>query len=273
MIKFFCLLCIIFLNVGIGLGATSDKNALVVSSKPEGAGVFHYLRGAYYFLGYTPLEVTKKDLDGKDDTRILLVKYGYNQSLVDLSLDGRNRLFELRPVGQPYLIGEKGDSSKYSECRSKISDRIQKIIDQGNRNQIDLQLPARWTENGSRTKLIVLANLLNYDDIDAIKKAERRNKEEAIAHVENLIKPVTKLLMHEFGELNCLQYLLVIAAYQDKGLKMDFTPYEQYWTATTSVVIGKTKYITTAIGSTIELQQDMVIVNKNKTFLFEYKLH
>jgi hypothetical protein len=272
-LKTFCILCFLCLDIGIGLGAASERNALVVSSKPEGASVFHYLRGAYYFLGYTPLEVTKNDLDGKDDTRILLVKYGYNQSLEDLSLDGRNRLYELRPVSQPYLLGEKGTSSKYSECRAKVGERIQKIINQGNRNQIDLQLPAIWAENDGKTKLVVLANLLNHDDIVAIRKAERRDKEEAMADVENLLSSVTKQLIPEFGQLDCLQSLLLIATYHGKDLKIDFTPYKQYWTATSEIVIGDTKYITTAIGSTIELQQDMVVVNNNRTFLFEYKLH
>jgi uncharacterized protein YcgL (UPF0745 family) len=272
-LKAFCILCFLCLDIGIGLSATSDRNALVVSSEPDGAGVFHYLRGEYYFLGYTPLEVTKNDLDGKDDTRILLVKYGYNQSVMDLSLDGRNRLYKLRPISQPYLLCEKGASSKYAKCKTQVSGRIQKIIYQGNRYQIDLQLPASWSENGGKTKLVVLANLLNHDDIVAIRKAERRDKEEAIAHIKSLLSPVTKQLIHEFGQLDCLQYLLLIATYHGKGLKIDFTPYTQYWTATTTSVIGNTKYITTAIGSTIELQQDMVVVNNNKTFLFEYKLH
>lgn len=270
--KIFCLLCFLYLDIGIGLSAASDKNALVVSSKPEGASVFHYLRGAYYFLGYTPLQVTKDDLDGKDNTRILLVKYGYDQSLVDLSLDGRNRLYELRPVSQPYLLAEEGTSSKYSKCRAEVSEKIQTMIYKDNRNQIDLQLPVRWAENGGKTKLVILANLLNHDDIVAIRKAERRDKEEAIAHVENLLRPVTKQLIHYFGQQDCLQYLLLIAAYHDKSLKIDFTPYTQFWTTRTELAFGNTKYIRIVTDSTIELQQDMVVVNNNKTFLFEYKL-
>jgi len=38
-------------------------------------------------------------------------------------------------------------------------------------------------------------------------------------------------------------------------------------------LMGGTTYIVTAMGTTTELQQDMVVVNKKKTFLFEYKLH
>jgi hypothetical protein len=273
--KILCILCFLCLDMGIGLGATSDKNSLVVSSKPEGAGIFHYLRGEYYFLGYTPFKVTKNDLDGKDDTRILLVKYGYNQMLADLSLDGKNRLYELRPVSQPYLRGEEGTSLKSSVCNAKVSERIKKIINQGNRNQIDVQLPAKWTENGGKTKLVVLVNLLNHDDIAVIRKAERRDKEEAISHFENLLKPVTKQLIQEFTQLDCLQYLLLIATYRYKGLKINFTPYEQDWTTRLEHIdfYNNKKYIYTYTGSTIELQKDMVLDNKNKTYIFEYKLH
>ncbi len=261
-----------FLVVGIGLGAVSDGNALVVSSKPEGASVFHYLRGQYYFLGYTPLEVTKGDLEGKDDTRILLVKYGYDRSLVDLSLDGRDRLYELNPVSHPYVLTEGGGTSDSSGCRVKVGDRIEKIIAKGNRSQVDFQLPAGWAEDGGRRKLVQLANLLNHDDLMAIGKAERRDKEEAVALVENLVSPVIKPLLNEFSQLECLQYLLLIATYPRKGLKIEFTPYTHFWQKTTSSLIGNTRYITTVFGSTVELQKDMVIMNNEKTFLFEYKL-
>jgi len=274
-LKTFCIICFLFLYIGTSFGATDDRDTMVVSSKPEGASVFHYMRGEYCFLGYTPLKITKNDLNGKNDTSILLVKYGYNQRLVDLSLDGKNRLYDLGPVDQPYLLGEEGASPKLSDCKAKVSERIKKIIYQGNRNKIDIQLPARWAENDGKTKLVVLINLLNYDDIAAIRKAERNDKEEAIALFENFLRPVTKQLIHEFGQLDCLQYLLIIATYHHKGLKLDFTPYEQYWTTRSEYLdrSSNTKYITTTTGSTIELQNDMVLVNNNKTFLFEYKLH
>ena len=224
-------------------------------------------------MGYTPLEVTKNDLDGKVDTRILLVKYGYNQHLVDLSLDSGSRIFELRSVGQPYLLSEEGASSKYSGCRASISETIQKLIHKGNKDKIDLQLPARWAENGGRTSLVVFARLLDHDDISSLKKSERRDKEEALASAENLLKPTTRQLINEIGQFECLQYLVVIATYHDKGLKMDFTPYQEYWRAESSMVIGNTKYTTTTIGTTTELYQDMVLINKNPTFVFSYKLH
>jgi len=268
-----CLLCLLSLGYGLALGATRDRSAVVVSSKPEGASVFHYLRGAYYFLGYTPIELTKDDLDGKVDTRILLVKYGYKQNLVDLSLDGGNQLYELRPVGLPYLLSDEGASSKYSGCRARVSETIQKLIHRGNENQIDLQLPARWAEIGGNTRLVVMASLLNHDDISAIRQAERRDKEEAIAHVKDLVGPITKQLINEFGQLDCLQYFVLIVAYHEKGLKVDFTPYEQYWTATSSMMIGNREIITTAIGATTEFDQGMVVINKKHSFVFSHKLH
>lgn len=267
------LLCVLCLSYGLAFGATRDSSAVVVSSQPEGASIFHYLRGAYYFLGYTPMKVTKEDLDGKVDTRLLLVKYGYNQSLVDLSLDGGNQLYELSSAGEPYLLSDEGVSSKYSGCRARVSETIQKLIHQGNKIQIDLQLPARWSENGGNTRLVVMASVLNHDDISGIKQAERRNNEAAIAHVNKLLAPITKELMGEFGQLDCLQYFVLIVAYHEKGLKVDFTPYEQYWTATSSTRIGNREIITTAIGATTELDQGMVVINKKHSFVFSHKLH
>jgi hypothetical protein len=273
MIKILCLLCVLCLEVGVAVGAASSRDASVLSSEPEGASVFHYLRGAYYFLGYTPLGITKDDLDGKEETRILLVKYGYNRSLVDFTLDGKNQMYKLNPAGQPYLLTEEGVNSKYSACRSKVGETIQNTISQGNRSQIEFQLPLRWAEDGGKRKLIVLANLLNHDDIIAIGKAERRDKEEAFALVEKFLSPVIKPLINQFRQLECLEYLLLIVTHSGKRQKMDITPYRDYWTATTSMVIGNTKIITTAIGSTVELQKDMVVIKNEKTFLFEFKLN
>lgn len=272
MIKYLGLFCFLCTCIGIDVGAASERNTLVVSTEPTDVGIFHYLRGGHYFLGYTPFEITRNHLEGKDETRILLTKFGFKRILVDFGFDGKDRLYRLTPIKPPYVLPEVGTNLKDSECRIRISDKIEKMIFEKHRSQIDIELPGKWAEVDGRRKLVILAHLLNYDDIAAIKSAERRDKDEAITLVENLLKPISKLLIQELRNLECLENLLLIADYKGRGLKIDFSPYRQIWTAETSYRIGNTIYKVSVQDSSLELQRDMVFINNEKTYFFDYKL-
>jgi hypothetical protein len=266
---FFCLIC---LSCALD-SVAGDKNSLLIRSEPDGAGVFHYLRGSYYFLGYTPLQVSRDDLEGKTDTRILLLKYGYKRNLVDVHLEDKSGEYRLKAEDQPYLHTGEDCSSNSLKCRTKIAETIHRIVKQRNKFQMDFKLPFRWAEDRGKRKLVVLVDILDHDNIAAIRKAESRDKEEALEAIRNLINPAFKPILEEFARVECLEYLFLVVTYAKKALQVDFTPYQSYWTATSYYDVGNTRYTTIAWGSTVELNQDMVLINNNKTYLFEYKLH
>ena len=266
---FFCLMC---LSCALD-GFAGDRNSFLIKSDPDGASVFHYLRGSYYFLGNTPLQVSKEDLEGKTDTRVLLLKYGYKRNLVNLTLEDKIGLYRLKAEDQPYLHTGEDCSADSLKCRTKAAEAIHKIVKQKNKFQIDFKLPFRWAEDRGKRKLVVLADILDHDSITAIRKAESRDKEEALEVIRNLTAPALKPMIEEFAKVECLDKLFLVVTYAKKALQVDFTPYQSYWTATSYYDIGNTRYTTVAWGSTVELNQDMVLINNNKTYLFEYKLH
>ena len=133
-----------------------------------------------------------------------------------------------------------------------LEKRITNLVQNGGANQINVQLPVRWVETDKGRKIVAIAHILNRDDIVNIKKAVRKNKDTAISQVEELIRPLSQKMISNFKDLGCLNRLLLIAIYQDKGIKIDFTPYRDYWTARSEYTIGNTTHVTTVWGSTIE---------------------
>ena len=55
---------------------------------PNGASVFHKVRGKHYFIGYTPLKLTPDLLANKSRPHLLILKYGYQEISLTVNLAG-----------------------------------------------------------------------------------------------------------------------------------------------------------------------------------------
>lgn len=267
------LFCFLLVQAGGHCFAAGKDNVFQLSSKPNGANVYHYLRGNKHFLGITPFKVSKTDLAGKDSTRLLLNKFGFKQELFDIDVDGKKKTYTLKRQPPPYLQHESNSKLTHDACKARVANKIEKLIKISPRGMAGVQLPIRWVEQGNNTKIVVLAEVLNHTDVRKIKRMTRRDKDKAVELVEKLLSSTSKILLEQFKQQKCLNTVLLVGTYQDKGLTMDLTPYREHWTGKTEYTIGTTKYTRYAFGATVELQKDMVVTKKTKSFLFQYKLH
>ena len=243
-----------------------------VASDPGSASVFHYFRGRYYFLGETPLRLTPEILENKAATELLVSRFGYQSKRFDIDVDGVDKVFELEASPARRIVAEDGHSIRSTECKDEADKIVNSLVADFRPKIFDVSLPLRWVETADGPRIVVIVNLLNRDDIVELKKIGRQDRDAVLNSVEALADPVSRVLVERFGRVDCLSTLLLVVNYKDKGLRLDFSPYRQYWSASTRYTVGNITYVQSAWGSTIELRKDMKLSSKEKSFFFEYSL-
>lgn len=264
-----------FLLLGSGAAYTADTTgepSFLISSVPDGAAVFQYMRGKNYFLGYTPLKVTKDDLHGKDNATIRLIRFGYKQKLLDLAVDDNNKTVALEPELPPHVVNQGEIPASLAKCKSEIDDAISNLTRKRITGQIAFQHPFFLSKTPEGSEITIVSTILNHSDIKKIKKIERMGGEGLIPYIERLISPAASQLIKEFEKLECLVTVAIVARYKHVGLKMEYTPYLKHWSRTSSYVVGNTQYTTTVYGSNTELDSDMKQTKEDKSIIIRYKL-
>ncbi|MEM1262840.1 MAG: hypothetical protein AAGH76_10625 [Pseudomonadota bacterium] len=267
------LACILAPLASVSWALDLEKESdFVLSTSPQGAAVFHYLRGKNLFLGYTPLKLSRDDLDGRQSARFRFLKFGYHEKLAKLPLSGLDTVSELEPGLEFRLTGET--TAELSTCSDEIKQVATGVAQAGMRSQLGFQYPFFLAETRDGVELRIVTKIVNQNDIKKIKRVERTKENDAqvAEFVASLVEPTVFPLITAVEALACVDAVAVVASLQVSGLKIDATPYEEVWASTSELYVGGSKIVTTTIGTEVKFSTDVVQTRKRKNYLFTYRL-
>ncbi|MBT6490129.1 MAG: hypothetical protein HOK97_10235 [Deltaproteobacteria bacterium] len=195
---------------------TAPCFAQKIVTDPDGASVFHKVRGKHYFVGYTPLKLTPALLANKSRPHLLILKYGYQEAAVAVDLAENSTVhMQMTPAKIPV--------QKYTKaCEENVLTTLQTSL-RSEPHSLHVFPPVIVeTQNDKRSSLLVRVQVVNYDDAYAIRRTQRLDAAKVMSVVSQIVESTLMPFFQIASKADCFDKLQVDVEFKDsKRLRLE----------------------------------------------------
>ena len=263
------LVCMVLL-----LSFSASAEAFRLETTPDGASIFQKVRGKYYFVGYTPMVLERSQLQDKAFVELLLLKYGYQD--VTRKLDLVNGVC---PATVPLIpLAQPGTTATTKACEKKIAAELETYL-ASHPQPFKLGSMSIGSDAKARRFLYIGMQLVQYDQLYAIRRAKRVDSRGVNELVDEIVRPVVEPILGLAGQSGCLSYFQVDVGYRASKrfkLSLETTPTVDRYYRSWSEQVGHTVYqrnvTITQLGRKTSYKSKLVHDSGNKLLSLRYEL-
>ena len=248
-------------------------HAKKIETNPEGAAVFHKVRGKHKLLGYTPLNLKSFDVENKSSPRLVVLKFGYEQSSVHVDMT------QSAPVSIQLKPAKVAPQKEIASCTADILNTVEQYLATSNQPFHVLPLQIRSNSRTNENTLVMRFQVVDHDDSYQIKRTTRLARSALASVVSGLLDPVIKPILKLADKNHCLSFVQAdVAFHASKRLKLNTVMNRtggfasQSWLNNIGGSVYRTQVNYTWSGTNVSYEAGIVVNKDDKIVSLRYKL-